>query len=138
MKLFAIICDRNIIFSQTKKGQGKAKEVTKQPRQSFKENIQGRSVRFTVQRRNKPMEFRVGQPVRTSSPEMVQRSTDSSIDEQYAAALPTYSQLVTEDRYANYVSLTFTSASMWWNKSMPSGGPSGVKLFGSGEPHIVH
>ena len=91
-----------------------------------------------MQRRNKPMEFRGGQPVRTSSPEMVQRSTDSSIDEQYAAALPTYSQLVTEDRYANYVSLTFTSASMWWNKSMPSGGPSGVKFFGSGEPHIVH
>ena len=84
------------------------------------------------------MEFRGGQPVRTSSPEMVRRSTDSSIDEQYAAALPTYSQLVTEDRYANYVSLTFTSASMWWNKLMPSGGPSGVKLFSSGEPHIVH
>ena len=111
-------------------GQGKTKEVTKQPRQSFKENIQGRSVRFTVQRRNKPMEFRGGQPVRTSSPEMVRRSTDSSIDEQYAAAVPNYSQLVTEDRYANYVSLTFTSASMWWNKSTPSGGPSGVKLFG--------
>ena len=39
MKLFAIICDQNIIFFQTKKGQGKAKDVTKQPRQSFKENI---------------------------------------------------------------------------------------------------
>ena len=84
------------------------------------------------------MEFRGGQPVRTSLPEMIQRSTDSSIDEQYAAALPTYSQFVTEDRYANYVLLTFTSASMWWNKLMPSRGPSGVKLFGSGEPHIVH
>ena len=84
------------------------------------------------------MEFRGGQSVRISPPEMVRSSTDSSIDEQYAAALPTYSQLVTEDRYANYVSLTFTSASMWWNKSMPSRGPSGVKLFGSGEPHIVH
>ena len=84
------------------------------------------------------MEFRGGQPVRTSLLEMVHRSTDSSLDEQYAAALPTYSQLVTEDRYANYVSLTFTSASMWWNKSTSSRGPSRVKLFDSGEPHIVH
>ena len=64
-------------------------------------------------------------------------STDSYIDKQYAAALPNYSQLVTENRYANYVSLTFTSASMWLNKSMPSGGPGSVNLFGSGEPHIV-
>ena len=64
-------------------------------------------------------------------------STDSYIDKQYAAAVPTYSQLVTENRYANYVSLTFTSASLWSNKSMPSRGPDSVKLFGSGEPHIV-
>ena len=49
-------------------------------------------------------------------------STDSYIDKQYAAAVPNYHQLVTENRYANYVSLTFTSASMWSNKSTPSGG----------------
>ena len=64
-------------------------------------------------------------------------STDSYIDKQYAAAVPNYSQLMIENRYANYVSLTFTSASMWFNKSTPSGGPGSVKLFGSDEPHIV-
>ena len=64
-------------------------------------------------------------------------STDSYIDKQYDAAVPNYSQLVIENRYANYVSLTFTSASMWSNKSTPSAGPDSVKLFGSGEPHIV-
>ena len=30
------------------------------------------------------------------------------IDKQYAAAVPNYSQLVTENRYAIYVLLTFT------------------------------
>ena len=64
-------------------------------------------------------------------------STDSYIDKQYDAAVPNYSQLVIENRYANYVPLTFTSASMWLNKSTPSGGPGSVKLFGSDEPHIV-
>ena len=54
------------------------------------------------------MQFKDGQPVRTSSPEMCTRSSDTSIDEQTAATLPHFSQILKEDRYAIYVLLTFT------------------------------
>ena len=58
-----------------------------------------------VERIDKPMQFKDGQPVRTSSPEMCTRSSDTSIDEQTAATLPHFSQILKEDRYAIYVLL---------------------------------
>ena len=45
-----------------------------------------------------------------------------SIDEQYAATVQCYSQLLREDRYAIYILLTFTLAVMWSIKSSPTSG----------------
>ena len=92
-------------------------------KESFKETIGGRRIHFTVERIDKPMQFKDGQPVRTSSPEMCTRSSDTSIDEQTAATLPHFSQILREDRYAIYVLLTFTFAVMWSNMSSLTLGP---------------
>ena len=81
-------------------------------KESFKETIGGRRICFTVECIHKPMQFKNSQPVRTSSPEMPTRSSDTSIDEQTAATLPHFSQILKEDRYAIYVLLTFTFAVM--------------------------
>ena len=60
-----------------------------------------------------------------------------SIDEQYAAKLQCYSQLLREDRYAIYVLLTFILELMWSVKSSPTSG-SVCNTFGSaGDPQIV-
>ena len=60
-----------------------------------------------------------------------------SIDEQYAATVQCYSQLLREDRYAIYVLLTFTLAVMWSIKSSPTSG-SVCNTFGStGGPQIA-
>ena len=67
-------------------------------KESFKDTVGGRRIHFTVERIDKPMQFKDGQPVRTSSPDMRTRSSDTSIDEQTAATLPHYSQLLKEDR----------------------------------------
>ena len=86
------------------------------------------------------MQFKDGQPIRTSSPEMCTRSSDTSIDEQTAATLPHFSQILKEDRYAIYVSLTFTFAVMWSNKSSPTSGPvydTCSSLGSAGGPQIV-
>ena len=93
-----------------------------------------------VERIDKPMQFKDGQPVRTSSPEMHTRSSDTSIDEQTAATLPHFSQILKEDRYAFYVLLTFTFAVMWSNKSSPTLGPvcnTCSSLGSAGGPQIV-
>ena len=92
-------------------------------KESFKETIGGRRIHFMVEHIDKPMQFKDGQPVRTSSPEVCTRSSDTSIDEQTAAALLHFSQILKADRYAIYVSLTFTFAVMWSNKSSPTSGP---------------
>ena len=93
-----------------------------------------------VEHIDKPMQFKDGQPVRTSSPEMRTRSSDTSIDEQTAATLPHFSQILKEDRYAIYVLLTFTFAVMWSNKSSPTPGPvcdTYSSLASAGGPQIV-
>ena len=60
-----------------------------------------------------------------------------TIDEQYAATVQCYSQLLREDRYAIYVLLTFTLAVMWSVKSS-STLDSVCNTFGSaGDPQIV-
>ena len=93
-----------------------------------------------VERIDKPMQFKDGQPVRTLSPEMPTRSSDTSIDEQTAATLPHFSQILKEDRCAIYVLLTFTFAVMWSNKSSPTLCPvcdTCSSLGSAGVPQIV-
>ena len=60
-----------------------------------------------------------------------------SIDEQYAATVQCYSQLLREDRYTISILLTFTLAVMWSFKSSPTSG-SVCNTFGcAGDPQIV-